>query len=98
MELALIVLFVAAVFALWYFNRQKGFDANKDGKVDVKDVKPVVENAVQGVKEAADLNKDGKVNVADAKEVVEKVKKAAKPKTSKPKTSKPKKPKMTVAQ
>lgn len=102
MELALVVLLVAAVAALWYFNRSTGFDANKDGKVNVRDVKPLVQNTLAEVKQVADVNKDGKVNVADAKAVVEKVaKKAAKPKTSKPKApakpKAPKKPKMTVA-
>lgn len=92
MELFLVVLFFGAIFALWFFNREKGFDANKDGKVDVKDVKPLVENTVVAAKEAADVNKDGKVNKEDAKEVV---KKAAK-KVSKPKSAK--KPKMTVAE
>lgn len=94
MELFLGLLFFGAIFALWFFNRERGFDANKDGKVNLKDVKPVVENTVQEAKKVADVNKDGKVNVEDAKEVVKKV---SKPKT---KTSKPraKKPKMTVAE
>lgn len=92
MELLLVVLFFGAIFALWFFNRKTGFDANNDGKVDVKDVKPVVENTVTAVKEVADVNKDGKVNKEDAKEVVKKVaKKASKPKAAK-------KPKMTVAE
>lgn len=91
MELLLGVLFFGAIFALWFFNRKSGFDANKDGKVDVKDVKPLVQNTVVSVKEAADVNKDGKVNKADAKEAVKKVAK----KVSKPKAAK--KPKMTVA-
>lgn len=92
MELFLVVLFFGAVFALWFFNRKSGFDANKDGKVDVKDVKPLVENTVVAAKETADVNKDGKVNKEDAKEVVKKVAK----KTSKPKAAK--KPKMSVAE
>lgn len=92
MELFLVVLFFGAVFALWFFNRKSGFDANKDGKVDVKDVKPLVQNTVVAAKEAADVNKDGKVNKEDVKEVVKKVAK----KTSKPKAAK--KPKMSVAE
>lgn len=102
MEILLVGLLAVAVLAgIWYFNRNTGFDANKDGKVDLKDVKPVVENTVEAVKEAADVNKDGKVNLADAKETVEKVaKKASKPKAAaKPKAkakTTTKKPKMTV--
>lgn len=63
------VLFVLAVGALvvgiWYFWPKA--DVNKDGKVDVADVKA-----------AADVNNDGKVNVEDAKVVVEKAKGTAK--------------------
>lgn len=95
MELFFLVLvLVVAGFAIWHFNKDRGFDANKDGKVDFKDVKPVVEQTVTEVKKAADVNKDGKVNTADVKEVVKKVSKP-KTKTSKPKA---KKPKMTVAE
>lgn len=105
MEIVLGLLAVAVLATFWYFNRNKGFDANKDGKVDLGDVKPVVENTVQAVKEAADVNKDGKVDLADAKKVAETAaKKVSKPKAiSKPKapakpkaSAKPKKPKMTV--
>lgn len=92
MELFLVLLFFGAVFALWFFNRKTGFDANKDGKVDVKDVKPVVQQTVAEVKKVVDVNKDGKVNKEDAKEVVKKVAK----KVSKPKAAK--KPKMSVAE
>ena len=108
MEIIIGLLILAGLAAIWYFNRNQGFDANKDGKVDLNDVKPVVENTVEAVKEAADVNKDGKVDVADAKEATAKVvkkaapKAAAKPKAApkpkapaKPKTT-AKKPKMTV--
>jgi len=109
MEILIGLLAVAVLGGIWYFNRNKGFDANQDGKVDLKDVKPVVENTVEAVKQAVDTNNDGKVTVADAKEAVSEVKeavkstvkKAAKPKAAKkPATAKagakPKKPKMTV--
>ena len=107
MEILIGLLAVAVLGGIWYFNRNKGFDANQDGKVDLKDVKPVVENTVEAVKQAADTNNDGKVTVADAKEAVSEVKeavkstvkKAAKPKAAKKPAkagAKPKKPKMTV--
>lgn len=110
MEILFVGLLAIAVLAgIWYFNRNKGFDANNDGKVDLNDVKPVVENTVEAVKQTADVNKDGKVDVADVKEATAKVvKKAttkapAKPKAApkpkapaKPKASPAKQPKMTI--
>jgi hypothetical protein len=104
MEIIIGLLAIAVLAGIWYFNRGTGFDANKDGKVDLKDVKPAVETAVEAVKEAADVNKDGKVGVADAKEAVVKTAKkvAAKPRApAKPKApakskAPAKKPKMTV--
>ncbi len=105
MEILIGLLAVLVIGGIWYFNRNKGFDANQDGKVDLKDVKPVVENTVAAAKEVADVNNDGKVTVEDAKEAVVEVAKTVK-KTAKPKTAKkpaaakapakPKKPKMTV--
>jgi hypothetical protein len=75
-------LFIIAVGAFWYYNRDKGFDKNNDGKVDFSDVKPVVESTVQAVvadaKKVADVNKDGKVDVADAKVVAKKAATGAK--------------------
>lgn len=95
MELFLLVLVLAvAGFAVWHFNKDRGFDANQDGKVDVKDVKPVVQQTVAEAKKVADVNKDGKISTADAKEAVKKAVKKAK--AAKAKTEK--KPKMTVAE
>jgi hypothetical protein len=86
----IIALAIVAVGAVWYFNRDKGFDANKDGKVNLDDVKPLAETTAQAVaevaKKAADVNKDGKVDVADAKEAVKKVKATAKKAAPKAKT------------
>lgn len=71
----LTVLAVAiAAIGTWFFFKKASpdgnFDVNKDGKVNVNDVKAV-----------ADINKDGKITEADAKvavaEVVAEVKTAA---------------------
>ena len=48
-------------------------DVNKDGKVDVKDVKAAVAKTKARVKKAADVDGDGKVTKADAKAAVKKV-------------------------
>jgi hypothetical protein len=82
MEIIIALLVLAGLGAIWYFNRDKGFDANKDGKVDFADAKPLVEETV---KQVADVNKDGQVNVADAKVVAEKVRAVAKKATPKAK-------------
>lgn len=86
----IIVVGVAAIGAIWYFNRNsKGFDVDGDGKVDAKDLKAAVSNTVTGVKasaktaaakvkSAADVNKDGKIDSADAKAAADKVKTAVK--------------------
>lgn len=93
----IIVLAVVVIGAIWYFNRDNGLDVNKDGKVDLNDVKAAAANTVTAVKESADVNKDGKVDAKDAKAAVKKtvarskavVKKATKkPAVRKPKTSK----------
>lgn len=47
----IIAIVIAAGAAIWYFNRDKGLDVNKDGKVDVKDIEVAVENTVVAVKE-----------------------------------------------
>ena len=47
----IIAIVIAAGAAIWYFNRDKGLDVNKDGKVDVKDLEVAVENTVEAVKE-----------------------------------------------
>lgn len=62
---------ITAVIAVWFFFKKASpdqtLDVNKDGKLDLNDVKAV-----------ADVNKDGKVDAADAKaaavEVVAEVK------------------------
>ena len=101
MEIIIALLVLAGLGAGWYYNRNKGFDANKDGKVDVADIKPAVETTVKAVaevaKKAADVNKDGKVDVADAKEAGKKVKAVAKKATTKAKTAAKKTPKLKVA-
>ena len=48
-------------------------DVNKDGKVDVKDVKAAVAKTKARVKKAAYVDGDGKVTKADAKAAVKKV-------------------------
>ena len=103
MEALIFIVIAAGLGALWYFNREKGFDANKDGKVNLDDVKPVVENTVKAVEaaavKAADVNKDGKVDVADAKVVAKKAAAGAKKAAGKAKTAvkKAKTPKLKVA-
>ena len=72
MEYIIIAVVVAAGVAIWYFNRDKGLDVNKDGKVDIQDVKDAVENTVEGVKE-----------VVEEKKAEVKAKKVAKPKAKK---------------
>ena len=79
MEIVLIAIAVVAIGAFIYYNRSsKGFDVNKDGKVDTADVKAAVQNVVCGVKADADVNKDGKVDSSDVKAVKEKAKSSAK--------------------
>jgi preprotein translocase subunit SecF len=81
----IIAIVIAAGAAIWYFNRDKGLDVNKDGKVDVKDLEVAVENTVEAVKE----------EVKEAKAAVKKtatkakatVKKAATKATTKAKTT-----------
>lgn len=70
-ELIIAIVIVAGI-AIWYYNRDKGLDVNKDGKVDVQDAKVAVENTVAAVKEEV------KEEVAEAKaEVKASVKKTA---------------------
>lgn len=103
MEIIIALLVLAGLGAVWYYNRNTGFDKNNDGKVDFSDVKPVVENTVQAaaadVKKAADVNKDGKVDVADAKVVAKKAATGAKKAAGKAKDAvkKAKSPKLKVA-
>jgi hypothetical protein len=82
MEIIIALLVLVGLGAIWYYNRNTGFDKNSDGKVDFSDAKSVVENTVQAavvdVKKAADVNKDGKVDVADAKVVAKKAAAGAK--------------------
>jgi hypothetical protein len=70
--LAILAFAVAAVGAWFFFKKASpdgALDVNKDGKLDVTDVKAI-----------ADVNKDGKVDAADVKaavvEVVAEVKEA----------------------
>ncbi len=75
MEIVLALIAVVVFGFFIYYNRSsKGFDVNKDGKVDAADAKAAVQNVVEGVKADADVNKDGKVDAADAKVAVEVVK------------------------
>jgi hypothetical protein len=88
MEIVLALVAVVIVAALVYVNREaKNFDVNKDGKVDLDDVKSAVNNTVNAVKEVADVNNDGKVDAEDAKVVVEKAKTGAKKAATKAKTA-----------
>ncbi len=102
MEIIIALIAIVILGAVWYANRGTGFDANKDGKVDLKDAGVVLEQTaktvVAEVEKVADVNKDGKVDSADVKVVAEKtkttVKKAAvRAKTAVNKTRKPKAPK-----
>ena len=78
MEILVALVAVVVLGALWYANRNTGFDANKDGKVDLKDAGVMLEKTVEEVKTVADVNKDGKVDAADVVEVKEKAKRGAK--------------------
>lgn len=70
MELALGLIAIIVIGLIVWFNRgTKGFDVNKDGKVDVADAKAAVANTVAGVKASADVNKDGRVDAGDVKVV-----------------------------
>jgi Ca2+-binding EF-hand superfamily protein len=57
-------------------------DVNRDGKVDINDVKEAVKKTSARVKKAADVDGDGKVTIKDAKAAV---KKAAPKRGRKPK-------------
>jgi len=51
MTAAIIVLLaVALIVLILYFNKGLGADVNKDGKVDMEDVKQAVKNVEKGVK------------------------------------------------
>lgn len=52
-------------------------DVNKDGKVNLEDVKEAVKKTRTRAKKAADVDGDGKVTKADAKAAVKKVKEKA---------------------
>ncbi len=90
-----IILVVLAVGLYWFFYRKKPtdsatpeapykvetpLDVNKDGQVNLKDVKAAVVKV-------ADVNKDGQVNAADVKVVTTKAKTAAKKVATKAKTT-----------
>ena len=103
MEIIIALLVVVGLGAIYYYNRNTGFDKNNDGKVDLSDVKPVVENAVQeakaDLKQVADVNKDGAVNAADVKVVAKKAATGAKRVATKAKTAvkKARSPRLKVA-
>lgn len=52
-------------------------DVNKDGKVDMADVKEVVKKTRARVKKAADLDGDGRVTVKDVKVAATRARKSA---------------------
>ncbi len=87
MEIIIAVVVIVAIGAIFYFNRDTGVDVNKDGKVDLADVKAAVTNTVEGVKTTADVNKDGKVDAADAKAAGTAVKKTVKKAATKARTA-----------
>jgi hypothetical protein len=95
--LALVAIAVLGAIAWYYWPRN---DVNNDGKVNTKDVKDQITDAVTSV---VDVNRDGAVNKDDAKKAVEvtaskvkktaaKVERAVKPKTPKATIAKAKKP------
>jgi hypothetical protein len=98
MEIIIALIAIVVLGAIWYANRDTGFDANKDGKVDLKDAGAMLEKTVEEVKVAADANKDGKVDAADVKVVAEKAKTQVKKAAVKAKTAvRNRKPKATKA-
>jgi preprotein translocase subunit SecF len=86
-EIIIALIAIAVIGVIWYANRNTGLDANKDGKIDLKDAGVMLEQTakvvVEEVKQTADVNKDGKVDVADVKEVATKAKTAVKKATAK---------------
>jgi hypothetical protein len=103
MEIIIALIVIVIIGTIWYVNRDTGFDANKDGKVDLKDAGVLLEQTVAEVKEevkaVADVNKDGKVDSADVKVVVDNTKETVKKAATKVKAaaSKPRKPKTPKA-
>jgi preprotein translocase subunit SecF len=87
MEIIIALIAIVVIGAIWYTNRNTGFDANKDGKVDLKDAGVLLEQTVAEVKQTADVNKDGKVDSADVKVVAEKAKTTVKKAAVKAKTA-----------
>jgi hypothetical protein len=73
MEIVLALIAIVAVGAIIYANREaRSLDVNRDGKVDLEDVKAAVTNTLATVKETADVNQDGRVDAADVKAAVKK--------------------------
>ena len=97
MEIIIVLIAIVVLGAIWYANRDTGFDANKDGKVDLKDAGVMLEQTVNTEgnptyfvfrrSNVADTNNDGKVDAADAKVEVEKTKAAVKKAAVKAKTA-----------
>lgn len=56
---------------------KRELDVNKDGRVDVADVKAVVKKTRARVKKAADLDGDGRVTVKDVKVAAARARKTA---------------------
>lgn len=87
MEIIIALIAVVVLGAIWYVNRNTGFDANKDGKIDLKDAGVMLEQTAKEVAVVADVNKDGKVDSADVKVVAEKTKETVKKAATKAKTA-----------
>jgi len=77
MEIILGLAVIIGIGIFYYYNKNKTLDANHDGKVDLQDVKPAIQevskDAVEKVTNVVDTNNDGKVTTEDIKPVIKKV-------------------------